>query len=183
MPQPRAVKEQIVKDLTSRLKDAETIYLADLTGLNVEALTDLRSRFRAESVECQVIKNTLTRFAVKNACLPDLGEHLDGPTALVLSDAPVTPAKILTDFGNTHEASPRIKGGLLTGALIDVTQIEAMSKLPSREELLARTVGAIAAPIHGLVFSLSGVLGNMVGVLAAVARKKESEGSEDGGAE
>ena len=183
MPQPRAVKEQIVKDLTSRLKDTETIYLTDLTGLNVEALTDLRSRFRAESVECQVFKNTLTRFAVKNAGLPDLGEHLDGPTALVISDDPVTPAKILTDFGKTHEDRPRIKGGLLSGALIDVSQIEAMSKLPSREELLARTVGAIAAPIHGLVFSLSGVLGNMVRVLAAVARKKESEGSEDGGAE
>ena len=76
MPQPRAVKEQIVKDLTSRRKDAETIYLADLTGLNVEALTDLRSRFRAESVECQVIKNTLTRFAVKNAGLPDLGKGI-----------------------------------------------------------------------------------------------------------
>jgi large subunit ribosomal protein L10 len=58
-----------------------------------------------------------------------------------------------------------------------------MSKLPSREELLARTVGAIAAPIHGLVFSLSGVLGNRVRVLAAVARKKESEGSGDGGGE
>ena len=176
MPQPRAVKEQIVQDLTSRLNVAGTVYLADLSGLNVEAVTDLRSRLRAESAECQVIKNTLTRFAIKNAGLPDLGKHLEGPTALVISDDPVAPAKILTDFGKTHENRPRIKGGLLSGVIIDASQVEALSKLPSREELLARVVGGIAAPISGLVFSLSGILGKMVRVLAAVAQKKEAEG-------
>jgi large subunit ribosomal protein L10 len=183
MHQPRAVKEQIIKDLSSRLNDAGTVYLTDLTGLNVEAVTDLRSRLRAESIECRVIKNTLTRFAIKSAGLPDLGDHLDGPTALVISDDPVTPAKILTDFGKTHENRPRIKGGLLSGAIIDASQVEALSKLPSREELLTRAVRGIAAPISGLVFSLSGVFGNMVRVLAAVAQKREADGSGEGDGE
>lgn len=178
MPQPRAVKEQIVQDLTGRLTDAETVYLTDLTGLDVEAVTDLRRRLRAEDVECRVIKNTLTRFAIKNAGLPDLGAHLDGPTALVISNDPVAPAKVLKDFGKDHDDRPRIKGGLLSGAIIEAGQVDALAKLPSREELLARTVGGIAAPISGLVFSLSGVLGNMVRVLSAVARQKESEEGE-----
>lgn len=178
MPQTRAVKEATVEELTATLAGAESIYLADLTGLNVEQVTKLRSQLYAASVECRVVKNTLTRFAVKNAGLPDLGSYLEGPTALVISGEPVTPAKVLVDFGKTNDDKPHIKGGLLTGALIEAGQVQQLAKLPSREELLARTVGGIAAPISGLVFALSGVLGNMVRVLSAVAAQKESDGGE-----
>ncbi len=179
MPQPRAVKEQIVQDLTTRLKDADSVYLTDLTGLHVGEVTELRSRLRAESVECRVIKNTLTRRAVANAGLPDLGETLDGPTALVMSSDPVAPAKILVTFGKEHEDRPRIKGGLLTGEVIDTKQALTLASLPGRDELLARTVGGIAAPITGLVFTLSGVLGNLVRTLSAVSQQKAAnEGGE-----
>ena len=178
MPQTRAVKEATVEELTATLTGAESIYLTDLTGLDVEQVTKLRSQLYAASVECRVVKNTLTRFAVKNAGLPDLGGYLEGPTALVISQEPVTPAKVLVDFGKDNDDKPQIKGGLLTGALIEAEQVHQLAKLPSREELLARTVGGIAAPISGLVFSLSGVLGNMVRVLSAVAAQKESDGEE-----
>jgi len=179
MPQPRAVKEQIVEDLTTRLKETDSVYLADLTGLDVGAVTELRSQLRAESVECRVIKNTLTRLAVANAGLPDLGETLDGPTALVLSNDPVAPAKILINFGKDHEERPRIKGGFLTGEIIDTAQAQTLSKLPGRDELLARTVSGIAAPITGLVFTLSGVLSNLVRTVAAVSQQKASQEGGD----
>ena len=175
MPQPRAVKEQIVQDLSTRLKETESVYLTDLTGLDVGEVTELRSRLRAESVECRVIKNTLTRLAVADAGLPDLGETLDGPTALVLSADPVAPAKILIDFGKDHEERPRIKGGFLTGEIIDAAQAVTLSKLPGREELLAKTVGGIAAPINGLVFTLSGVLSGLVRTLSALSQQKASQ--------
>ena len=162
MPQQRAEKEQIVQNLTTRLKESDSIYLTDLTGLDVTAVTELRRQLRTESVECRVIKNTLTRLAVANAGLPNLGEALDGPTALVMSNDPVAPAKILIDFGKTHEERPRIKGGVLTGEIIDATQAKTLSELPSRDELLAKMVGGIATPIKGLVFTLSCVLGNLV---------------------
>lgn len=174
MPQPRAVKEQIVQDLTTRLKETDTVYLTDLTGLDVGEVTELRSRLRAESVECRVIKNTLTRLAVEGAGLPDLGETLDGPTALVMSDDPVAPAKIIFDFGKEHDERPRIKGGLLTGEIIDVEKARTLSRLPGRDELLAKTVSGIAAPITGLVFTLSGVLGGLVRTLSAVSQQKAS---------
>ena len=179
MPQPRAVKEQIVQDLTTRLKETESVYLTDLTGLDVGEVTELRRQLRAESVECRVIKNTLTRLAVDGAGLPDLGETLDGPTALVLSNDPVAPAKILIDFSKGHEDRPRIKGGFLTGELIDPAQAQTLSELPGRDELLARTVSGIAAPITGLVFTLSGVLGNLVRTVSAVSQQKaEQEGGD-----
>jgi large subunit ribosomal protein L10 len=179
MPQTRAVKEQIVEDLATRLKQTDSVYLADLTGLDVGEVTELRSQLRAESVECRVIKNTLTRLAVADAGLPDLGETLDGPTALVLSNDPVAPAKVLVNFGKEHEDRPRIKGGLLTGEIIDAAQAETLSKLPGRDELLAKTVSGIAAPITGLVFTLSGVLSSLVRTVSAVAQQKAAqEGGE-----
>ncbi|MXY48880.1 MAG: 50S ribosomal protein L10 [Gemmatimonadetes bacterium] len=175
MPQPRAVKERIVQDLSTRLKETDSVYLTDLTGLDVGEVTELRSRLRAESVECRVIKNTLTRLAVADAGLPDLGETLDGPTALVFSADPVTPAKILIEFGKDHEERPRIKGGFLTGEIIDASQAVTLSELPGRDELLARTVGGIAAPISGLVFTLSGVLSGLVRTLSALSQQKATQ--------
>lgn len=174
MAQPRAEKEQVVQDLTARLAQAQSIYLTDFSGLNVEAITALRRALRVESVECQVVKNTLSRFAVKQAGLPNLDAYLEGPTAIVISKNPVSSAKILIDFSKKHENRPRIKGGVLTGAVIDAEQVQNLASLPSREELLGKVVSGIAAPIHGLVFSLSGILGNLVRVLAAAAREKES---------
>lgn len=179
MPQPRAVKERIVQDLTTRLKETDSVYLADLTGLDVGEVTELRSQLRAESVECRVIKNTLTRLAVADAGLPDLGETLDGPTALVMSNDPVAPAKILISFGKEHEDRPRVKGGFLTGEIIDVAQAQTLSRLPGRDELLAKTVSGIAAPITGLVFTLSGVLSSLVRAVSAVSQQKAAqEGGE-----
>ncbi len=179
MPQPRAVKEQIVQDLTTRLKETESIYLTDLTGLDVGEVTELRSQLRAESVECRVIKNTLTRLAVANAGLPDLGETLDGPTALVLSNDPVAPAKVIINFGKDHEDRPRIKGGFLTGEIIDAAQAQTLSKLPGRDELIAKTVSGIAAPITGLVFTLSGVLSSLVRTVSAVSQQKAAQEGGD----
>ena len=179
MPQPRAVKEQIVQDLTTRLKETESIYLADLTGLDVGEVTELRSQLRAESVECRVIKNTLTRLAVADAGLPGLGETLDGPTALVLSNDPVAPAKVIINFGKDHEDRPRIKGGFLTGEIIDAAQAQTLSKLPGRDELIAKTVSGIAAPITGLVFTLSGVLSSLVRTVSAVSQQKAAQEGGD----
>ena len=179
MPQTRAVKEQIVQDLATRLKEIDSVYLTDLTGLDVGEVTELRSQLRAESVECRVIKNTLTRLAIADAGLPDLGETLDGPTALVMSSDPVAPAKVLVNFSKGHEDRPRIKGGLLTGEIIDAAQAETLSRLPGRDELLAKTVSGIAAPITGLVFTLSGVLSNLVRTVSAVSQQKAAqEGGE-----
>ena len=72
MPQERAVKEKIVENLAVRLKENDSVYLTDLTGLDVGEITELRRQLRTESVECRVIKNTLTRLAIAKAGLPDL---------------------------------------------------------------------------------------------------------------
>jgi large subunit ribosomal protein L10 len=175
MPQPRADKEKVVGDLTTRLAHAESVFLADYAGLNVEAVTDMRRQLRGGAVECHVAKNTLLHLAFQEAGLPSLDEYLTGPTAVIISKDPVVSAKLLSDFSKSHDNRPRIKGGLLTGTIINADQVQELAKLPSREELIARVVGGVAAPLTGLVFSLSGILGNLVRVLAAVADKKTGQ--------
>lgn len=174
MPQSRAAKEQVVETLSTRLAKAQSVYFADFTGLNVERVTQLRRQLQSENADCRVVKNTLVRFAVQNAGLPDLDAYLEGPTALIISDDPVAPAKVIDKFKKDNNGLPGVKGGLLNGMIIEPGQVENLASLPSREELIAKAVGGIAAPLSGLVFVLSGMMGNLVRVLAAVAAQREN---------
>jgi len=91
----------------------------------------------------------------------------------------VAPAKVLFDFGKEHDDRPRIKGGFLTGEIVDTAKVRTLSTLPGRDELLAKAVSGIAAPITGLVFTLSGVLSGLVRTLSAVSQQKASQEGGD----
>src|SRR6187431_2916383 len=92
----RTEKEQLVADLTSKLKDSKSLYYTDFTGLNVKRMTELRRRLKRAGVEYVVIKNTLALRAVNESGL--VGEKLKGPTGLVVGKDPVAAARVLTDF-------------------------------------------------------------------------------------
>lgn len=172
MAQTRANKEQVVADLATRLAAARSVYFTDFTGLNVASITQLRRQLRAASTECHVVKNTLARFAMQHAGLPSVESYLEGPTALIIAHDPVAPAKVLADFIKANNDRPRIKGGILTGAVIDAAQVQRLASLPSREVLLSRAIGGIAAPLSGLVYTLQGLLGNLVRVLAGISAQR-----------
>ncbi|MBI4552160.1 MAG: 50S ribosomal protein L10 [Candidatus Latescibacteria bacterium] len=175
MAQTRAEKEQVVTDLAARLAAAQSVYFTDFTGLNVELVTQFRRQLRAASVDCQVVKNTLARFAIQHAGLPGVESYLEGPTALLIAHDPVVPAKVLADFIKSNNDRPRIKGGILNGAVIAAAQVQHLATLPSREVLLSRAIGRIASPLSGLVFTLQGVLGSLVRVLAAISTQRAND--------
>src|ERR671933_153066 len=127
----RTDKEQLVTELTSKLKGAKSIYYTDFTGLNVKRMTDLRRRFRKAGVEYVVIKNTLALRAVNESGLA--GTRLKGPTGLVISKDPVSGAKVLADFARENEQKPEVKGGLLDGRLLD-TFVGALEALRQQRE-------------------------------------------------
>lgn len=139
---------------------AESIILTDYRGLNVAEITDLRRKLRESGVEYRVTKNTLTRFAAAKAGVEGLDPILIGPTAVAfgMEDA-VMPAKILVEYAKANKTL-EIKGGVLEGKAIDVGKVEYLAKIPSREELLAKALGSMQAPITGFA-----------GVLAAIPRK------------
>src|SRR5687768_1036506 len=113
----RSEKEQIVTDLSEKLKSAQSLYYTDFTGLNVKRMTDLRRRLKRAGVDYVVIKNTLALRAVNESGL--IGETLKGPTGLAVSKDPVAAARILTEFAKENEERPAMKGGMRQGKAID----------------------------------------------------------------
>lgn len=171
----RPEKVAIVEELAEKLQKSQGVVLTDYRGLDVQTMTELRSKLRAAGVEYKVVKNTLTRLAVRKAGFEPFDEVLTGPTAIALGyDDPVTAAKILIDFAKTHE-DLEIKGGVLNGVFISVDEVNRLAKLPSRPELLAKLVSTMQGPIYSLVSVLQGTLRNLVYVLDAVRREKEKQ--------
>src|SRR5688500_8823181 len=177
-----AQKQEVVADLSAKLSKAKALYLTDFTGLDVAAITELRRRLTNAGVEYVVVKNTLARRALSGGPYEGLAEHLAGPNAFALSDADVvTAAKILTEFARERER-PQIRAGAVEGRVVSIEEISRIADLPPREQLLAQVVGTMAAPIAGLVYTLSGLLSKFVRTVDAVREQKQARGESSGAA-
>lgn len=168
-------KQAIVDELSSKLRGANAFYLTDFTGLNVKSITDLRRRLRGAGVEYLVVKNTLAERALDGADFPDIAEFFKGPTALVIGqDDPVAPAKVLADFAKEHDNKPAVKAGVVERKAVSPAQIEALAKLPPKEQLLAELAGALEAPMAQLAYVMQAKLYEMAGLLDALRSSREA---------
>jgi large subunit ribosomal protein L10 len=167
----RSEKEQLVTELTEKIKGAKALYYTDFTGLNVKRMTDLRRRFRKAGVEYVVIKNTLALRAVNESGLT--GERLRGPTGVVIGTDPIAAAKVLTDFAKENDQKPDIKGGIFDGKAIDTDQVKRLATMPSREQMLAELGAGLMAPMAAFAGALNGMMYMMVGALEALRAQKE----------
>ena len=170
-------KAAVVEEMKEKLQSAQGAVFVGFSGLTVADVTKLRRKFREGGVEYKVIKNTLTRIAADELGYNALDAIFEGPTALAYStEDAVAPAKILKEFiKETKTEALTVKAGLADGQVIDVAAVDALASLPSREELLAKLVGSMQAPISGLVNVLQGNIRNMVYVLDAVRAKKAEQ--------
>ena len=167
----REEKQQLVAELSDKIKDAKALYYTDFTGLNVKRMTELRRRFRKAGVEYVVIKNTLAARAVSDIGLD--AERLRGPTGVVLGKDPVTAAKVLSDFAREFDKKPTVKGGLLEGRSIDAAQVLRLATLPPREQMLAELGAGLQSPLAAFVGALNGMLYMFVGVLEGFRAQRE----------
>ncbi len=177
MPDARVIssdKQEAVAHLVGKLSSAKSVFLADYSGLTVEAITRLRRNLRKSNVEFHVSKNTLARLAAQQVGYQDLIPHLEGPTALAYGMGdPAAPAKVITEFLKTNE-KPKIKAIIFEGKYFEAKSLEDIAKLPTREQLLARLLGSLNAPVTGLANSLSGIIRKLAYALNAVADSKKS---------
>jgi len=164
-------KEQLVSDLSAKLKGANSLYYTDFTGLNVKRMTELRRRLRRAGIEYVVIKNTLALRAVNDSGL--IGQKLKGPTGLVVGKDAVGAAKILTDFAKEFEDKPAMKGGMLDGKSIDNAQVKRLAALPSRDQMLADLGAGLQSPMAAFVGALNGFLYMFAGALDALKTQRE----------
>ncbi len=170
--------QQHKTDAVARLRGdfAKTpdLILSDFRGLTFPQMIELRAKLGEQGTSYRVVRNAFARIAMKEAGLPDVSGMLEGPTALTfLGKDPSPAARIMVEF--TRSAPLTIKGGVVSGKVFSVKDIEALSKLPGRLQLLASLMGTMNAPVMNLMYVLNGVPSKLVRTLAAVAEKKKSE--------
>jgi len=169
---PKEEKVKAVKELKQKIKASNVMILSDYSGMTVKEITDLRRRLRGEEASYIIAKNTLTLRALPEEVKGEFSEYLKGPVAITFGEAdPIAPAKILAKFIKEH-SKPVIKGGMVEGRFLNEADFKTLAKLPSKEELIAKVIGGIKAPLYGLVNVLSGSLRKLVYVLEAIKNKK-----------
>ena len=168
-------KKESVNALVEKMQRAVSGVLVDYRGLTVEEDTALRNELRKADVDYKVVKNTLTRFAANEIGYDDLDPFLHGPTSLAMTyEDPVAAAKTLVEFSKKHEAL-EVKAGFVDGKVLDANEIKQLAALPSREELVAKALGGLNAPISGFVHVLNANLRGLAIVLNAIAEKQGAQ--------
>lgn len=172
--QNKSQKEAVVKAVAEKAKGAKALVFANFKGVSVKDITGIRRELMKNGSSWQVLKKTLLNIALKDAGVQVNARELDGQVGVAFSSDEVTAAKVLVDFKKVNkESTLEIVGGALGTDALDVKGVKALALLPSRDELRAKLVGTLQAPITGFVRTLSGNLSGLVRVLGAVRDSKQ----------
>ncbi len=158
-------KKAVVAEVSSQVAKAQSVVLAEYRGIEVGDLTKLRAKARESGVYLRVLKNTLVRRAVEGTTFADLSSHMVGPLIYGISEDPIAAAKVLNDFSKSNDKLI-LKSGSYAGETLDAAGVKALASIPSREELLAKLLGVMMAPLSGMAVCLG-----------ALAKKREEEGA------
>ena len=166
---------QMVEQLRGWIEQCTVAITTDYTGLSVEAMNALRRDLREKGVQFRVVKNTLTYLAADAAGKPAFKEIVEGPTGIAFGYGdPVEPAKALAEYMRVARSPLKIRGGIMDGRVLSSGDVAALAALPSKEELVARLLGQLQAPISGLVTVLNGPISGLARVLQAHIDKSET---------
>jgi large subunit ribosomal protein L10 len=167
-------KKAVVAEVSEKVAKAQSIVLAEYRGLEVGDMTALRAKARSSGVYLRVLKNTLARRAVSGTPFESLTEHMVGPLAYGISPDPVAAAKVLNDFAKANDKFV-IKAGAMPGQVMTSKEVATLATMPSREELLAKLMGTMQAPVTKFVQTLNEVPGKFVRTVAALRDQKEKQ--------
>ena len=169
----REEKEAIIARVVKKVSRAQAMYFTDFTGLTVAEETELRREFRKSGIEYTVVKNTLARKALEQVQGFDrVYDKLAGPTGIAISyDDIVAPAKVIKKF-NEKTGKFTLKVAVLENQVFEGSQLDQLSKLPGRKEIMASIVGSLQSPIAGVVGAMNAVMRDLVNVIDAIGKKK-----------
>jgi large subunit ribosomal protein L10 len=167
-------KKAVVAEVSEKVAKAQSIVLAEYRGLEVGDMTALRVKARSAGVYLRVLKNTLARRAVSGTPFESLTEHMVGPLAYGISPDPVAAAKVLNEFAKANEKFV-IRAGAMPGQVMTPKEVASLATMPSREELLAKLMGTMQAPVTKFVQTLNEVPGKFVRTVAALRDQKEKQ--------
>ncbi len=168
----RPEKEQQVEELGKLFEESESIFVTDFLGLNVAQITEFRKNLRDNDIKYRVAKNTLYKIAAQGKGYDELSEHFSGPTAIAFGgEDPTAPARIIHEF-NKKNGKPEVKVFWADGKIYKAERIKDLAEMPTKDELIARVVGAISAPLTGLVGTLDGIIREFCVTIDQIAQQK-----------
>ena len=170
-------KKAVVAEISAQVAKAKAIVVAEYRGLEVGHMTELRAKARKSGVYLRVLKNTLARRAVEGTPFAGLSQHIKGPLVYGISPDPIATAKVLDEFARANEKLV-IRAGAMPNAVISAREVAALASMPSREELLAKLLGTMQAPIAKFARTLNEVPARFVRTLAAVRDKQQAAGAQ-----
>ena len=171
---PTEAKAAVIDEMTEKLKRVRSAVLLQTEGLTVAEIAELRRRLAAANIELHVVKNTLLRIAAERAEYKDLSSVLNGQTTIAMSyEDEVAPAKTITDYLRTARTGKPIvvKAGILERGPIGPDQVDALAKVPPRDQLRGQVVGTIMGPLNQTYGVLSAPLRDLINVLEARIRQ------------
>ncbi len=169
----RTEKQQEIDSLKKQWAGVTNAYFVDYRGLTVAQASDLRRRIRESGSSCRVVKNRLAVIAARETALAPLEPFFEGMTAVAWNGTePVALAKVIRDF--TKDTPLVFKAGLVEGRAIRANELEVVTSLPSRPELIARFAGMLRSPMSSFARLLTAPMRNLASVLRQVGEKKSA---------
>ncbi len=165
-------KKLVVEEITSKIKASKAVVFVDYNKLTVAEVSELRNKCREAGCEYKVYKNTLVRKAFNDLGYTQFDETLNGPTAIAFSADEVTAAKLMSKAAKDYDTKIVVKCGFVDNAYVDKKGVEALATMPSREELVAKMLGSMQAPLANFAGVLNNLVSGIVRVLARIAEQK-----------
>lgn len=173
MPTPRKV--EMLAEVKDAMERASIAISADYRGLTVAQLTELRRALRPAGAEVKIVKNTLAVMAAKEAGREEMGEIVQGPTAIAFGfEDPIAPVKALTEHLRAKRLNIDLHGGWLEGRVLDRADVESLATLPPKEQLLADVIGKLQSPLYGFAGLIQASVRNFAGLVEARANQLEA---------
>ena len=169
----RAQKEKVVEELGQIFESSGVVVVSHYAGLTVAEMQDLRARAREAGGSVRVAKNRLAKIALEGKPCASMADLLTGMTVLTYSEDPVAAAKVAEDFAKENQKF-EILGGAMGENALDRKGVETVSKMPSREELIASIVGCIGAPASNIAGAIGAPASNIASILSTIEEKAEA---------
>ena len=165
-------KKVVVEEIKEKIQNSKSVVFVKFSGLTVAEDTELRREFRKNNVEYKVLKNTLIRRAFNDLGITDFDEDLNGPTSVAFGADEIGASKVIVEAAKKYQDKVSVKSAFVDGGKVDVKGVQTLAAMPSKEELIAKMLGSLQAPISNFVGVLSAMPRSLVIALNAVAEKK-----------
>ena len=176
----KALNQAMIDGLSAELEEVDSCVLIGTRGLTVEEVSELRNKLRDQSYRMRVVKNTLAKISFEKTTMKGIGDYLDGPSAICFGGeegAGAGPlAKLLVQESTAKKDKVVIQGGFSEGEPLDAAGVDALSKAPTRDELLSMTMGAFFGPVSEMAKNFDGLLTEMHGLVEALVEEKGGAG-------